>query len=374
MTSWIGTPQNNPGVWCPASPQVNHLEKQLNYPFNEQLPLIGEPIEIAPGKLWVRMPLPFALDHINLWLLRDHHEGRDGWTLVDTGVGLPATREAWETIFSKHLGGKPIVRVICTHCHPDHFGNADWIGERYGSRVWMSQGDFMQGRLLFSGQLGADGLSTMRHFMANGLNDEQCIAELSSRKMHFIATVPSVPQSFHRLVDADVIEIGGETWRVITGYGHSPEHLALYNAKAHLLISGDMLLPRISTNIAVHAVEPESNPLQQFMDSIQRFLLLPPETMVLPSHGRPFTRLHVRVQQYLDHHLDRLAEVSELCASAPATAAHVVPIMFKRKLDTHQMVFALGEALAHLHKLWYTGELVRERDAAGVFHFRPSKN
>jgi len=348
---------------------VNQLEKQLHYPLGDLLPAPGAVVEIEPGKLWVRMPLPFALNHINLWLLRDEIDGRPGWTLVDTGVGLPETREWWTRIFAEHLDGLPVLRVLCTHCHPDHFGNADWIAQRFNTRVWMSLGDYFNGRLMHLGALGADSTLVVQHFIAHGLDDEKCIAELAMRKVHFTNTVPSVPPMYRRIVDGELIRIGGEDWRCIAGFGHTAEHMAFYASKSRILISGDMLLPRISTNIAVHASEPDGNPLQQFMDSLTDFLPLPAETLVLPSHGMPFHKLHVRVQQLFDHHAERLEEVRELCRKSPATAAQVVPIMFKRKLDTHQLFFAQGEALAHLHKLWYGGELTRKRDAKGVYRF-----
>lgn len=348
---------------------VNHLEKHLVYPFGEVLPAPGEVVELAPGKLWVRMPLPFALDHINLWLLRDEIDGQCGWTLIDTGAGLSETRVLWEQVFARHLDGLPILRVICTHCHPDHFGNADWIAQRFNTRVWMSLGDYFNGRLMYLGALGADTGLIVRHFVAHGLEDERCLAELSQRKANFTATVPTVPPTYRRVVHGETLMIGGEPWQAIAGFGHTAEHIALYGTRSRILVSGDMLLPRISTNIAVHASEPDGNPLQQFMDSLTQFLPLPAETLVLPSHGRPFRKLHVRVQQLFDHHAERLDEVRDLCRAAPTTATHVVPIMFKRKLDTHQMVFALGEALAHLHKLWLDGEVTRSCDARGVYHF-----
>jgi glyoxylase-like metal-dependent hydrolase (beta-lactamase superfamily II) len=168
-----------------------------------------------------------------------------------------------------------------------------------------------------------------------------------------------MPLSFIRIIEGEGIRIGGRRWQVIIGLGHSPEHASLYCEEERLLISGDMVLPRISTNVSVGAIEPLSNPVQWFLDSLRRFERCAPDTLVLPSHGRPFRRLHVRLRQLADHHQERLSMLLSACGGGPISAAQAVPLMFNRTFDTHQMTFALGEALAHLHALWYAGEATR---------------
>ena len=348
---------------------VNALESRLHYPFGEELPEPGHKKQIRAGIYWIRKPLPFALDHINLWLLRDRFAGVDGWTVIDCGIASDATQALWLDVISDALEGLPIVRVLCTHYHPDHLGNAAWLTQRFAAPLWMTLGEYSLGRLMQAAVPGTDGSGTVAHFTAHGMTDPAHLEKLGQRTNYFPKMVPDVPHAFRRIVDGERIVIGDEHWRVITGFGHSPEHAALFAEREHILISGDMLLPRISTNISVHSMEPESNPVQQFVDSIERFLPLPEDTLVLPSHGRPFTQLHERVEQLLQHHRDRLAEVQALCAE-PTTAADVVPIMFKRELDSHQMFFAFGEALAHLHALWYAGTVKRTLGADGVFRFR----
>ena len=348
---------------------MNPLESRLAYPFGETLPPPGRKFEVAPGIYWIRKPLPFALNHINLWLLRDHFEGRQGWTVVDCGIASDETRALWDEVIDHELEGLPIVRVLCTHTHPDHLGNAAWLTERFGAPLWMTLGEYAMGRVLQSGLLGTDGPSTLEHFMAHGLVDAAHAETLKLRTSYFARLVPAMPLSFHRIAAGDAIPIGDETWQVIPGFGHSPEHAALFAPGVEILISGDMLLPRISTNISVHAMEPEANPVQQFLDSIDRFAALPAQTLVLPSHGRPFRNLHERIAQLHQHHEERLAEVLELCAR-PTSAADVVPVMFKRELDTHQLFFAFGEALAHLHALWFKGRVVRTRGADRVYRFQ----
>jgi glyoxylase-like metal-dependent hydrolase (beta-lactamase superfamily II) len=180
--------------------------------------------------------------------------------------------------------------------------------------------------------------------------------------------VPAMPEAYIRLHDKQIFRIGAHDWRVITGFGHAPEHAALYCAELNVLISGDMVLPRISTNVSVFAVEPEANPVQQYLDSLLKYNDLPTDTLVLPSHGKPFRGLHTRITQLFDHHAAQLGGVAEACGN-PQSAADIVPIMFPRALDAHQITFALGEALAHLHKLWFDGTLRRELGKDGIFRF-----
>ncbi|GAB3545128.1 MBL fold metallo-hydrolase [Noviherbaspirillum agri] len=344
---------------------MNHLESQLSYAFGDTLPAPGTLHPVAPGVYWLRMGLPFALDHINLWLLRDN----DGWTVVDCGIANDATRSSWETIFANGLEGLPIVRVIATHCHPDHVGLSEWLCSRWDAPLWMTTGDYGFARMMSASLPGVDGTAMLPHFQRHGLTDPAMLEKLQGRKSYYPTLVPAVPASYHRMQDEQVFAIGENDWRVITGFGHSPEHASLYCARLGLLISGDMVLPRISTNVSVFAVEPESNPVQLYLDSLKKYQQLPDDTLVLPSHGKPFRGLHTRIGQLVEHHRERLDEVLSACAT-PKSAADIVPIMFRRALDAHQLTFAMGEALAHLHKLWLEGALVRERGEDGILRFR----
>lgn len=352
---------------------MNHLEAQLDYPFAETLPEPGHTLEVAPGVRWLRMGLPFALNHINLWLLEDEQPGADGslqrgWTIVDCGICNDSTKASWEQIFANELGGLPVLRVIVTHCHPDHVGLSQWLCQRWQVPMYMSTGEYGFARLMSVGLPGADGPSMVPHFRQHGVTDPAMLAQLEARKSYYPTLVPAVPESFHRLQDGKFVAINGRQWQVITGFGHSPEHVALYCQESATLISGDMVLPRISTNVSVFAIEPESDAVGAFLESLQKFMPLPAATLVLPSHGKPFRGLHTRIAQLTEHHIERLAEVKVACAT-PQSAADIVPIMFKRELDMHQLTFALGEALAHLHRLWIAGELKRYRDADGIYRF-----
>ena len=352
---------------------MNALEAQLNYPFADTLPATGSSVEVAPGIRWLRMGLPFALNHINLWLLEDElPDANDvlqrGWTIIDCGISNEATRAAWEQIFANELRGLPVLRVIATHCHPDHVGLSQWLCQRWQVPLFMSAGEYAFARMMSAGLPGADGPSMVPHFKRHGLVDPDKLAQLQARKDYYPSLVPAVPESFHRLHDGMPVAIGGCQWQVITGFGHSPEHVALYCENNQVLISGDMVLPRISTNVSVFAIEPEADAVGLFLSSLQKFASLPDNTLVLPSHGKPFRGLHTRIAQLNSHHIERLAEVLTAC-STPQSAADIVPVMFARELDMHQLTFALGEALAHLHRLWRDGELQRQVGTDGVLRF-----
>ena len=351
---------------------MNALESQLSYAFGETIPVPGEALEIVPGLRWARMPLPFALDHVNLWLLQDADDQSGatgtGWSLIDTGAGTDATRAAWEQLLAEGLDGQALVRLIATHCHPDHVGLAGWLCERFSAPFWTTTGEFGFMRMMAAALPGVDGPSAIPHFKRHGLRDAAMLDQMGSRRNYYPSLVPTVPLAYTRLQDDQNVTIGGQLWRVITGFGHSPEHASLYCAKLNILVSGDMVLPRISTNVSVFAVEPDGNPLQLYLDSLGKFADLPEDVLVLPSHGKPFRGLHTRIRQLREHHVERLAEVITACA-VPQSAADIVPIMFRRPLDAHQLSFALGEALAHLHKLWYDGRLTRAAGADGVLLF-----
>lgn len=348
---------------------MNSFEHELHYPHGDTLPALGTTLPVAAGVRWVRMGLPFALDHINLWLLRDEIDGRHGWSVVDCCITRDETKAQWEQIFANELEDLPVLRVIVTHMHPDHVGLAHWLCARWGAPLWMSATDYNAARLGSITTTGFGGDMAARFFASHGLLEEASLAVIRGRTGYYPNMVPAMPESYVRMMDGDTLRVGGRDWRCISGYGHAPEHISLYCDDLRVLIGGDMMLPRISTNVSTYDIEPESNPLKQFVESIDKFAPLPADTLTLPSHGKPFTGLHARIRQLHDHHRDRLAEVLEACGQKPHSGHEIVPIMFKRALDVHQTTFALGEAVAHLHALWYQGKLTRSRDADGVYRF-----
>src|SRR5687768_4355056 len=332
---------------------MNAQEQLLDYPFGDVMPGQGETMVVAPGEgsglvpavKWIRMALPFQLNHINLWLLRDEIDGRAGWTVVDCCISRDESKAQWEAIFETQLEGMPILRVIVTHMHPDHIGLAHWLCARWNAPLWISATDFNAARMASQSTTGFGGESAANFFSSHGLVDPEAVAQIRGRSNYYPNMVPGLPGSVRRMQEGDDVRIGGRDWRCISGFGHAPEHIALYCDDLKVLISGDMMLPRISTNVSVYEMEPESNPLAQFLESIDRFAPLPKDTLTLPSHGKPFQHLHARIRQLHDHHRDRLAEVIEACGQKPCSAHDVLPVLFKRKLDLHQTTFAMGESV-----------------------------
>jgi len=354
-------------AWSTVTGQFRILDPMadsLHFPITTP-PAPGAVIPIAPGVLWLRMKLPFALDHINLWLLEDGPT----WTAVDTGFSLPETKAAWQQIFAAELGGRRIGRVIVTHYHPDHIGMAGWLTEHWQAPLWTTEKEWLHARMMSSRDDNEDSGRLRRDFAHRAGLDEEAATSFAERQGGYRRGVPSVPPSYHRIGEGTAIEIGGREWRVIIGEGHAPEHACLYCAEAGVLIAGDQILPRISPNISVQAHEPDGDPLARYLASLDKLRrALPPDILVLPSHNLPFRGIHTRIDELAAHHHARCAEVIAACAR-PMSAAEMMPVLFKRRLDRHQTGFALGEALAHLHYLVGEGEIARAADDNGVDRF-----
>jgi glyoxylase-like metal-dependent hydrolase (beta-lactamase superfamily II) len=233
--------------------------------------------------------------------------------------------------------------------------------------MWMTAGEYLVCLAAYNGSAGYSVEPVQALFRAHGLDDER-LASLQTRGNSYRRGIAAPPAVYRRMFHGDAIAIGAHSWRIITGFGHAPEHAALYCAELGVLISGDMLLPKISTNVGVWPAEPEGDPLRLFLDSINRFVLLPSETLVLPSHGLVFRGIQGRVADLHAHHHARLGEVLDAC-SVPRSAAELIPVLFRRQLDTHQIFFAMGEAIAHLHRLMYDSKLERRKGKDGVLRF-----
>ncbi|MES1201365.1 MAG: MBL fold metallo-hydrolase [Pseudomonadota bacterium] len=333
----------------------------LVYPLGEP-PLAGETRQIAPGILWVRMPLPFALKWINLWMLEDG----DGWTIVDTGIAMEETREYWRGIFAATLGGKPVTRVLCTHMHPDHLGLAGWICRKYGARLWMSRLEYVVGRVLVA-DTGREAPEDGVKFYRGAGWDEDALDSYKVRFGGFGKAVSRVPDSYVRLEDGDVIEIGAHKWRVITGSGHCPEHVCLWQEELKLFISGDQVLPRISSNVSVFPTEPEGDPLADWIASCKKLRgAVPNDVLVLPSHNEPFTGLHERLDNLVEGHERSLDRVEKRLKEAPRRAVDLFGALYARKIGGDLLGMATGEAIAHLNCLIGRGRATKTTDAQGV--------
>jgi glyoxylase-like metal-dependent hydrolase (beta-lactamase superfamily II) len=262
-----------------------------------------------------------------------------------------------------------VKRVILTHYHPDHAGNAGWLSERFGVQMWTTQGEYLTAHAVRSSSAGYTGEAVLSVFKKNGLDPERSAAMARMRgNNRYAELVPEFPHAYRRIIEGDRVRIGGRDWRAIIGHGHAPEHLSLYCEEANVLIAGDMLLSTISTNVSVWSIDPEGDPLRLFLESVARYRELPEDVLVLPSHGRPFRGAHLRVKQLEEHHDKRFKELLTHL-DQPKSANDLLPVLFRRPLDAHQTFFAMGEAIAHLHYLYYAGEAKRAVGDDGVVRY-----
>lgn len=335
----------------------------IEFPIT-QAPELGVLTEVAPGVRWLRMPLPFGLDHINLWVLDDG----DAWVIVDTGLSHPQSEKIWRRLLDDELSGRPVSRIIVTHFHPDHVGLAGWLVAKTGAELVMPQTEWLWTRMLRLDH-GADTMEAQLEFARLAGADDAYLGREQKRGFGYHSLVKPLPAAYRQIRDGYTLDIGGRTWRMIEGRGHAPEHACLWCEEADILISGDQVLPKITPIVGVPMWEPDSDPLHDFLQTIERMRELPADTLVLPSHILPFTGLHTRLDELADHHRDRLAEALDACA-APITAMTAIKALFKRELNHEHTSFALREALAHLNYLLMRGQIVREAAADGVCWYR----
>lgn len=338
----------------------------VSYLF-EDAPAPGGVREIVPGVLWLRMPLPMALDHINLYLLEDD----DGWWIVDTGIAIGNTQSLWETLFeSEVLRGKPVKAVVSTHFHPDHTGMAGWLCERWRVPFYMTEAEYLSGVLFSRTEKEHFTWTSERYYTRAGYTPAQ-VARARDNFGGFGAYISPMPTAYRRLSDGQALTVGGRRWRVVVGRGHSPEHACLYCGALNILLSGDQVIPRITSNVSVTGTEPEGNPLKEWLKSHEHFLdTLPADTLVLPAHNAPFHGLHERLRFLIEHHEDHLVALEEACLEGQPTAMDLLPVMFQRELDESQIGLAVGECVAHLNYLVQRGQLARTEDEAGHFRYR----
>ena len=335
---------------------------RYDYPFAEP-PAEGTTLEVAPGVRWVRMPLPFALKWINLWLLDDG----DGWVVVDTGIPSSETKADWRRIFETDLVGKPVKRVIVTHMHPDHIGLAGWMTRKWSCDLWITRLEYVMCRMLVADTGREAPEAGVKFYRAAGW-DQEDLDRYVERFGGFGKAVSQLPDSFHRLEDNQELVIGGRVWRIVTGSGHSPDHACLYCPDLNVMISGDQLLPRISSNVSVFPTEPDGNPLEDWLRSCAKLkAAIPDDALILPSHNEPFYGAHKRLDALVHGHelamtriLDRLDE--------PKRVVDLFGAIFARPIGPDILGMATGEAFAHLNCLIGRG-LVTSVRHDGTLHY-----
>ena len=336
---------------------------QLRYLY-ETPPGGADTIEIAPGILWARLPLPFRLNHVNVWLLRE----ADGWTLIDTGAGTPQVREVWETLLGGVLSSGRINRIVATHGHTDHVGLAGWLVERTDAPFAATLVEWLSPQVRLAESQAPMRAETVRFMQGHGC-DTQTIDAFREDRRRTHALLGEMPGALERLRDGDVVALGGRQWRVMACGGHALEHASFWCETDRILIAGDQVLSKISPMIGVYWGEPLADPLADYLASLERFRALPADTLVLPSHGLPFKGLHTRVTQLAQHHEMRLDHLARLM-DAPATTMALTHGLFPKAVAEGQGRHALSETIAHANYLVGRGRAVREMDRDGRVLFR----
>ena len=346
---------------------MQHAPKMsgLVFPYGEP-PAVGRLIDVAPGVRWMRLPLPYRLDHVNIYLIEDGN----GWAVLDTGLGTDACRAGWESVLAHELAGRTLTRMVVTHYHPDHVGLAGWFSERFSLPLAMPRPEYLFSLALqhAPGDLGAEMHRPfyLRHGLSPGLTDL-----VLSRGHEYLRRTTGVPTTYHRIKHGDTLGIGGRDFQVLTGGGHSLEQAMLYRPDDRVFFAADQVIARISPNVSVQAMEPDLDALGIYLGSLGRLReAIAPDVLVLPGHGLPFRGLHTRIAELIAHHEERCALIAAACGSTPRSVFEIIPFVFHRELDEHQTGFAFGEVLAHVNHILGRGDLVLETDAAGIERYR----
>lgn len=334
----------------------------IHHPWDSP-PEDGRATEVAPGVLWLRLPLPMALDHVNVYAL---DEG-DSWTIVDTGLHSKRGVALWEALLAGPLAGRPVGRVILTHHHPDHIGMAGWLMQRFDAGLLTSRTAWLMARMLILDVEERPSPQALDFWRAAGMDPEIFETRRQERPFNFADICAPLPVGYTRLQQGDVLRAGGRDWDVHMGYGHAPEHLTLWSRDDNLVLAGDQILPSISPNIGVYPTEPQADPLAGWLDSCARLgRLARNDHLVLGGHKLPFTGLPLRMRQLAGNHHGALERLMQHLAQ-PRTAADCFAPLFKRRIDSGTYGLALVEAVAHLNHLYQSGRITRTRRADGAW-------
>ena len=340
--------------------------RRLVYPWS-QPPESGTVIEVARDVFWLRLPLPMALDHVNVYALDD---GVEGWSIVDTGFHSAKSVAIWNELLAHSLAGKPVRRVVVTHHHPDHIGNAGWFQLERGAELVTTRTAWLFARMLVLDVQDRVGGEKLDFWRSSGMVPEAIRKRRAERPFNFADTVASLPLGFRRISQGDEIVMGGRRWAVHTGDGHAPEHATFWSLDDSLVLAGDQVLSTITPNLGVYPTEPEADPVGEWMETCRRLQTLArPEHLVLCGHRLPFVGLSERLRQLVEHHTNALDRLRDHLA-VPRSAAECFAPLFGRQIGDREYELALCEAAAHCNHLHQTGAVIRERRSDGAWLYR----
>ena len=337
------------------------------YPFSEA-PAAGEMTEITPGIMWLRFPLPYRLDHVNVYLVEDG----DGWCVLDAGIHDDRTVDLWKTVLAGTLSGSHVTRLIVTHHHPDHIGAAGWLCRNAGIPLLTSQTAYLSCANLALDPGSPQDRQFHDFYLSHGMAPEVA-DQMGTNGLEYLRKVSPLPNTFLRLLSGDTLTIGSRKLRVLTGDGHAPEQIMLYCEEDRLFFAADQVIAKISPNVSVWPSEPDGDPLGHFLRTTRQIRdNLPDDVLVLPGHQLPFYGLHERCNELIEHHEHRCALIGKACAKTPLTVSELVPVVFPRELDIHQLGFAFSETLAHVNRMLRRAELTKIVSDDDVVRYRKS--
>ncbi|MCA0996188.1 MBL fold metallo-hydrolase [Alloyangia pacifica] len=343
------------------------MKPGLHYP-HETPPAWGEATEIAEGVLWLRLPLPMKLDHVNCYALDDG----DGWTLIDTGINSGRARGIWEKLLAGPLAGKPVRRVVVTHHHPDHMGLAGWFQER-GAELLTTRTAWLFARMLQLDAQEAPPPEQIAYWQRCGMEPRVLERRRKERPFNFADCVWPMPLGFTRLQQGDVLRMGGRDWQVHMGNGHAPEHATFWSKDDALVLAGDQVLATISSNLGVYATEPEADPVGDWLESCERLATMARDDhYVLGGHKLPFTGLPFRLRQLIDNHHGALERLEDFLDTPKSAGACFAPL-FKRTIGDAEYGLAIVEAMAHCQHLYLEGRATRTEGADGAWLWQAAR-
>jgi glyoxylase-like metal-dependent hydrolase (beta-lactamase superfamily II) len=383
MTDVTNNPNTAPPIAPAAGPPAYDMSltdhgfdakefRGLTYPLGEHAPLYGEIYPLADDLGWTRMPVPGNLNHINLWLLDDDEAVDGGYAIADTGLFMPPTIDAWNSMFAGALSGKTLTRIFVTHFHPDHVGCAGWLANKFKVPVWMNRTEWMMARLMISDKRDAPPEEVLTRRKSYGYDDARIEQMRTAGWGNFARAVSRLPTHHIRMDDGDVVRVGKRDWTVLTGGGHTPEHACMVDYHNGVIIAGDQILPRITSNVSIMDIEPEANPLAEWLASIEKFkAALPDDMLVLPAHGFPFKGVMQRLEKLAEGHHQQLDKLEAKLRDREMRAVDTFQLLFGRPIDDAIYGLAAGEAVAHLRYLQRAGRAQLEmRDGVGWYSAR----